>query len=183
MFFDEEPASLPDKSAGSSASDATSDRPSDPDDPLAAVVGPRNSPVKRVNTAKLLVSPNMSIAVEVPPNAFTSKNFTSESNVSVVLTSNTTTGATHLGMTFGYFEQGLFYDPVMYFSNVDDMALQVYSTNVELNMSARCAPGDSQCSRSRRRVGNGGQVPVPLVAMWPLASLSLLTLLLNMLVL
>jgi len=146
-------------------------------------MGPRTSAVKRVNTAKLLVSPNVSMAVEVPPNAFTSNAFTSESNVSVVLASNTTTGAAHLRLTFGYFEQGLYYDPVMYFSNIDDMALQDYSTHVNLNMSAHCPPGVSQCRRSMRRVSNAGQVPVPLRALWLIASLPLLALWLNMWVL
>jgi hypothetical protein len=133
-------------------------------DPLAALsmLGARSrKPVKRTSTAKLLVGPGLSAALEMPTYSFTSSNFTGESNVSVVLAHralNGSDGAARFSLTFGYFPTSLFYDPTLYFSNTYDMELSVADVSampgvgspVATLAAASCPPGDPQCGRGRR---------------------------------
>lgn len=134
-------------------------------DPLAAVLGAAAVPVKRVNTAKLLLTPNTSAALEMPTYAFATPRFKGESNVSIVLaSSNSTDGNTRLSLTFGYFESSLFYDPTIYFSHTGDMAFTTFdasSYSAARNLSAACPRGDANChGRRRGPMSSGGAVPV-----------------------
>jgi hypothetical protein len=118
---------------------------------------------KEVTTAKLLVGPNLAVASEFPTYAFSSSRFTSESNVTVSLdSSNKDPDAAHISLTFGYFPQGLFYDPTMFFSHSQDMLLPssyVASgvTPTAPAASQNCTGNETDCgtgSRSRRRANS-----------------------------
>jgi hypothetical protein len=110
-------------------------------------------PTKRVATAKLLVGPKLAAATEFPTYAFSSDRFTSESNVSVVLAANSKDAA-RFSLQFGYFEQGLFYDPTVFFSsNTEDMMLgSDAGTTAALPPSKfKCTGTEADCGRGRRR--------------------------------
>lgn len=133
--------------------------------PLAGSLGSSYTPAKRVEAAKLLVGPKLAAAVEFPHSAFGSNRFNAESNVSVVLATNTKDGA-RFSLSFGYCEQGLFYDPTIYFTHTEDMMLagpdgvaQTFSGGANMT-AASCKRGDTECLRARRRerpiTKNGG---------------------------
>lgn len=114
-------------------------------------LGLTTGPVKRVSTAKLLVGPNLAAATEFPTYAFSSERFTSESNVSVVLA--TGKDAARFSLTFGYFEQGLFYDPTVFFTHKDDMML-AGNDLIPLpppTTLLQCSKNETECVRGRRR--------------------------------
>jgi hypothetical protein len=106
-----------------------------------------------VATAKLLVGPKLAAATEFPTYAFSSDRFTSESNVSVVLAANNKDAA-RFSLQFGYFEQGLFYDPTVFFStNTEDMMLGSDGAAAAALPPSRvkCAGNETECGRGRRR--------------------------------
>lgn len=124
-------------------------------DSRLAGMGNTYAPVKRVETAKLLVGPQLAAAIELPTYAFASDRFNSESNVSVALSTNTRDGA-RFSLNFGYCEHGLYYDPTIYFSHTADMMLAggedaAGGTFTLGNTTAACKRGDTECVRARRR--------------------------------
>jgi hypothetical protein len=124
------------------------------------MLGLSAGPIKKVSTAKLLVGPNLAAATEFPTYAFSSDRFTSESNVSVVLATNSKDAA-RFSLTFGYFEQGLFYDPTMFFTHKDDM-MMAGSDAIPTVPTATLCKNESDCVRGRRRPalqGNSASTP------------------------
>lgn len=123
------------------------------------VLGLSSGPVKHVSTAKLLVGPNLAAATEFPTYAFSSDRFTAESNVSVALA--TSKDAARFSLTFRYFEQGLFYDPTVFFTHKEDMMLADSGVVPTAPTSMMCK-NETDCVRSRRRptlVGNSSSMP------------------------
>lgn len=135
------------------------------------MLGASTGPVKSVSTAKLLVGPNLAAATEFPTYAFSSDRFTSESNVSVVLATHSRDAA-RFSLTFRYFEQGLFYDPTLFFTHKDDMML-AGSDVLPSGPTATLCKNETECVRGRRRAvvqGNGGGMPGAALCLRSLAS-------------
>jgi hypothetical protein len=123
------------------------------------MLGLNAGPIKKVSTAKLLVGPNLAAATEFPTYAFSSDRFTSESNVSVVLA--TSKDAARFSLTFKYFEQGLLYDPTVFFTHKDDMMMSGTDVIPTVPISTLCK-NESDCVRGRRRPvmqGNSASTP------------------------
>jgi hypothetical protein len=134
------------------------------------MLGMSSGPVKSVSTAKLLVGPNLAAATDFPTYAFSSDRFTSESNVSVVLA--TSRDAARFSLTFRYFEQGLFYDPTMFFTHKDDMMVAGADVLPSVPTASLCK-NETECVRGRRRVvvqGNGSSMPGAALCLRSLAS-------------
>lgn len=131
--------------------------------------GLKSGPVKSVSTAKLLVGPNLAAATEFPTYAFSSDRFTSESNVTVALA---TGSAARFSLTFRYFEQGLFYDPTVFFTHKDDMMLS--GSDLVPNAPATtlmCSKNETDCFRGRRRQPPQGNSSSVLQHAWCLHAL------------
>lgn len=108
------------------------------------------APIKKVATGKLLVGPNLAAATEFPTYAFSSDRFTSESNVSVALA--TSKDAARFSLTFKYFEQGLYYDPTVFFTNKDDMMLaDTGGVLPSAPTTSLMCKNETDCVRGRRR--------------------------------
>lgn len=135
------------------------------------MLGASTGPVKSVSTAKLLVGPNLAAATEFPTYAFSSDRFTSESNVSVVLATHSRDAA-RFSLTFRYFEQGLFYDPTLFFTHRDDMMVAGADVLPSVPTATLCK-NETECVRGRRRAvvqGNGGSMPGAALCLRSLAS-------------
>lgn len=135
------------------------------------MLGSSMGPAKSVSTAKLLVGPNLAAATEFPTYAFSSDRFTSESNVSVVLATHSRDAA-RFSLTFRYFEQGLFYDPTLFFTHKDDMMVAGSDVLPSVPTATLCK-NETECVRGRRRgvvAGNGSSMPGAALCLRSLAS-------------
>lgn len=148
------------------------------------MLGVNSGPVKHVTTGKLLVGPNLAAATEFPTYAFSSDRFTSESNVTVALA--TSKDAARFSLMFRYFEQGLYYDPTVFFTHREDMMLADNGgAPVAPTTTLMCSKNETDCVRGRRRatiLANGSSAPgsgsLRIQALLSAATLLLLTLML-----